>query len=183
MNYSEKKVEVKKAEPKKLKFDSQPKQPTFSSVQFPVPNYFQGNGYYPPYIQQYNDYYEYENNNQFFYNPMNFQKNLFYEPYSPYEREHSYETGTNFEMVEVQSTIEEPIFPRTVGSHRHLRETNIRDKGGMESSLFTDTPQNNIINPKNDNDRHSWSGFKSTTELMEHSHIEDTFHRHSWSAW
>jgi len=82
---------------------------------------------------------------------------------------------------------------RIVGSHRYQnRKPNSVLHSGSQlmtdtSSLFLDTPQNNIINQKKENnstERHSWSGFDSfNLDFVEHTEAEGTYHRHSWSGW
>jgi len=186
-----KKVEVKKAEPKKQKFETTSTKPVFNTVQpyvYPVQYYYNGNSYTPQFVPQNN---EYEYYNKFYYNvPSGY-------PYSPplspqpFELENGYDEGSNLQFHQESKVEMQPLNQsRIVGSHRYRSEKFpvIGDMKYMgSSSLFLDTPQNNIINnpgkENNDMSRHSWSGFKSDTELLEHSQLEDTFHRHSWSGW
>jgi len=205
-------VEVKKAEPKKQKFDSPP---NMVKPQFNVPPYgYQPPPYYPNYnvpqfVPSYNDFMEIQmflnkaHQNQFV-PKISSEVPYSLPPYhSPPMSPNTYNstfkikesTPTPNEQISkpfnfvtqdlIENEYEEKI--KAVG-HRQKEYPNplpnltSRPPLVMESSssLFTDTPQNNIINSKKD-DRHSWSGFKS--ESVEHSEAEQTFHRHSWSGW
>jgi len=223
MNYLERKLKLKKAEPKKQKFDLIKQnfiepignysytQPEGNPVIYPqyyrvYPN--SPPSYMPSYMPSYNDYESSSPYKDVYENQLLLSSIKSPSQYMPYSPPLSPVIGPGYSLLKEallpeslngnkqysNITEDEEIVDKSqfkiVGNKRsHNNTGDILNNNSLmvnSTSLFTNTPQNNIINSKKDEEdtdvRHSWNGFDNV-DLIEHSEAEDTIQRHSWSGW